>query len=172
MSPETSTTVCASCQKPSKKFCSSCKDHPNSHGLVGSVYYCSVDCQKTHWKTHKKDCNFRKDRLVLFRMASTLQEIFYIYREHLYDKPIVKVEERDSKIYVTEGKPNLQALTSHDYIVPLPEGIFKNQTREIKQATLVQLACTDIFWMDDIIKLFLKGESRYTFQILGDGLVV
>lgn len=37
---------CASCGKPAKQFCSSCK----------SVFYCSKDCQKKGWKSHKPNC--------------------------------------------------------------------------------------------------------------------
>ncbi|KAB7504647.1 Protein msta, isoform A [Armadillidium nasatum] len=37
---------CANCGKPAKQFCSSCK----------SVFYCSKDCQKKGWKSHKPHC--------------------------------------------------------------------------------------------------------------------
>ena len=38
--------VCAFCEKQSKKVCSQCK----------KVNYCSVNCQRSHWKTHKLTC--------------------------------------------------------------------------------------------------------------------
>uniref|UniRef100_A0A0P4VWD8 MYND-type domain-containing protein n=1 Tax=Scylla olivacea TaxID=85551 RepID=A0A0P4VWD8_SCYOL len=38
--------VCEVCRKPAKQFCSSCR----------SVFYCSRDCQKQDWKTHKTRC--------------------------------------------------------------------------------------------------------------------
>jgi hypothetical protein len=37
---------CAVCGNPSKKKCFGC----------GKVRYCGKDCQKKHWKTHKKVC--------------------------------------------------------------------------------------------------------------------
>ena len=42
----TGSLVCANCTKPSTTKCSACK----------KVRYCSRDCQKEHWKLHKKDC--------------------------------------------------------------------------------------------------------------------
>jgi hypothetical protein len=38
--------ICSLCKKPSKSFCGQC----------GLVWYCSEDCQKTHWKIHKFMC--------------------------------------------------------------------------------------------------------------------
>merc|ERR1711953_774810 len=37
---------CAVCDKLAKSFCSICKH----------VFYCSRDCQRKHWNTHKEDC--------------------------------------------------------------------------------------------------------------------
>lgn len=38
--------TCAVCEKQSKKFCSRCK----------KINYCSIECQRAHWKTHKLMC--------------------------------------------------------------------------------------------------------------------
>ncbi|KAK2958696.1 putative zinc finger MYND domain protein [Blattamonas nauphoetae] len=37
---------CAKCGRPADKRCSQCK----------SVFYCSADCQRNHWSTHKYSC--------------------------------------------------------------------------------------------------------------------
>jgi serine/threonine protein kinase len=37
---------CGKCGEPASKKCSKCK----------SIAYCSVDCQKVHWKDHKPEC--------------------------------------------------------------------------------------------------------------------
>ena len=42
------TKSCNNCGKMENlKLCSRCR----------SVFYCSVDCQRSHWKQHKKTCN-------------------------------------------------------------------------------------------------------------------
>jgi hypothetical protein len=39
---------CSNCQEwGNYKHCSGCK----------KIHYCSAECQKTHWKTHKPDCH-------------------------------------------------------------------------------------------------------------------
>eukprot|EP00026_Physarum_polycephalum_P009439 Phypoly_transcript_09563.p2 GENE.Phypoly_transcript_09563~~Phypoly_transcript_09563.p2 ORF type:complete len:162 (+),score=14.83 Phypoly_transcript_09563:291-776(+) len=43
---------CAQCQKPGTKKCALCQ----------SVFYCGRECQKSHWKVHKKACNKPADQ--------------------------------------------------------------------------------------------------------------
>ena len=38
------------------RLCSGCKDWSDS------PRYCSTDCQRTHWKVHKKKTCLRKDK--------------------------------------------------------------------------------------------------------------
>eukprot|EP01025_Chloroclados_australasicus_P055697 TRINITY_DN680_c0_g1_i1.p1 TRINITY_DN680_c0_g1~~TRINITY_DN680_c0_g1_i1.p1 ORF type:complete len:374 (-),score=37.38 TRINITY_DN680_c0_g1_i1:1601-2722(-) len=44
--PSKPVKLCASCKQPASKTCSRCL----------SAHYCSKECQKTHWKTHKEVC--------------------------------------------------------------------------------------------------------------------
>lgn len=44
--PQAPTNYCQVCAREASKKCSGCK----------KVYYCSVECQKAHWKTHKEVC--------------------------------------------------------------------------------------------------------------------
>jgi hypothetical protein len=47
--------LCRLCQKSGKKRCSGC----------GWALYCSVECQKSHWKEHKKMCCGAKKSAVI-----------------------------------------------------------------------------------------------------------
>ena len=53
------TNACAVCQAPATKRCSRCK----------TVWYCTVDHQRSHWKAHKADCNdsFQADQYTLHK---------------------------------------------------------------------------------------------------------
>ena len=82
-------------------ICSVCKNHLYPHGKMGSVWYYSVNCQKGDWKERKTQCKFRMDRLVLFRIGDTLQKIFHIYREVLFDKVIARIEEKQGDFSYT-----------------------------------------------------------------------
>jgi len=54
-------TTCSSCSSTSKplKICSGCQ----------SANYCSVDCQKSHWKEHKQACKSMKAALTQVTLA-------------------------------------------------------------------------------------------------------
>ena len=53
------TNMCGSCQTPAITKCSRCK----------KVFYCNRECQKQHWKVHKKQCvpvKEPEDRKILY----------------------------------------------------------------------------------------------------------
>jgi len=39
-------------------------DNLKKCGICKRVYYCSIDCRKKEWKTHKKYCNYIKTNLM------------------------------------------------------------------------------------------------------------
>lgn len=47
-----SINLCAYCGNEADKKCTSCK----------KVYYCNRSCQKSHWKQHKHECNYKKNK--------------------------------------------------------------------------------------------------------------
>jgi hypothetical protein len=183
MDVETSTPFCASCQERTRRFCTACVDAPSWGDQTGKTYYCSKKCQKNDRTTHKPHCKRLQSRKILLRAGYTLQEIFYVYREKVFDRPISKVEVRDGKIYIHDGKYVKQkVVTTYDWAQPFPSGLFSND--EDKRAALVHLGCQDsVAFMHDIIKhvlntkskqkqiifmRFMLTESRYCFKGRGD----
>lgn len=75
--------VCEVCGKPAEQKCSACK----------SVFYCSREHQKNHWKEHMKNCK-------AFKVRSLIREYFEFidYNNHNYyfilfycDQPTFKI---------------------------------------------------------------------------------
>ena len=62
--------VCDNCLRefPGAKKCAAC----------GNVYYCSVTCQKTHWKKHKLDCQRMKEAAEQYEMGDFPRAINFL----------------------------------------------------------------------------------------------
>ncbi|MCJ1243797.1 hypothetical protein MMC30_000994 [Trapelia coarctata] len=87
----------------------------------------------------------------LYRAAETIQKGFYIFREKTFDKLIIKVEEKDGMLLLTEGYYDID-----DVLVPFPDELVKNERD--RQAVLTHLTCADALgWMHDFMRLILKG---------------
>ncbi|CAB9506894.1 expressed unknown protein [Seminavis robusta] len=63
--PPKSLIVCDGCAHVGSSSSSSTSSPSMRCGKCHCVYYCSQDCQKRHWKYHKKDCQSVQDKLVL-----------------------------------------------------------------------------------------------------------
>jgi hypothetical protein len=148
--------VCAHCHvnidKPLK--CVGCCSQLGSekHAIT---FYCKKECQIAHWKTHKTDCKAHQTRQLLYRAGSVLQDIFYKYRELMFDRYIVRKETKGNTTFLYEGcYPTI--ITELDILIPFPHQLVT--TDEEKKALLAHLSCTDaVVFMSDMVKYFLKG---------------
>jgi MYND finger len=87
------TMSCTSCNKPAQLACSECKESPVLAGDDPRVRYCNTTCQKEDWPNHKPTCLRLKDRQTLYRVSSTAQRLFYMYREATwYNCEIIRVD--------------------------------------------------------------------------------
>lgn len=80
---------CASCQQTTRKYCSRCvlSLDVNSNPLPLTIY-CSADCQKSDYASHKSICSARQQ---LFRGAKALKQVFLMFREMTYDMDLWEV---------------------------------------------------------------------------------
>jgi len=104
---DTNQTVCACCGKiQATQRCSGCRDAPLINGgHYSGASYCDKACQAAHWNVHKADC--KKHRLAkriraLDRAGNLLSQLFFVWREACYDRPLVGVEVEGSSIRLHE----------------------------------------------------------------------
>jgi hypothetical protein len=99
--------TCAHCAKPATLYCSACKAAPvydEKEGVENeNVRYWTAQCQKLDWVKHKGLCKALKERKAFFRLDSLLQEMFYMYREKVFDRPVARLEEKDGKLFIHEA---------------------------------------------------------------------
>lgn len=91
-----------------------------------------------------------QERKILYRAGDTVQLLFYMYREIVFDKLIAKVEKKENEILLYEG------FYEDDCIIPFPAAYFPGE-RE-KQAMLTYMACDDaVGYMHEVLKVMVKG---------------
>jgi len=73
----------------------------------------------------------------------------------MFDKLISRIEKRDGKLYVYEGKYQGER-TNYDFIKKFPSELFDNE--EDKLAVLSHLSCSEMGWLYEIIQYVLSGK--------------
>ncbi|KAH6663161.1 hypothetical protein B0J14DRAFT_684649 [Halenospora varia] len=126
--------ICVLCQEPAMMICGSCKDAPSYHGLVSITNYGSRACQIVNRAAHKTLCRHLKTRKMLFKAGDRVQAIFYMYQENLFDKPVIKVDLSDGKLWIHEGNYDVQVVNL-DFLFPFPNNL--NMTPKYKKGCFV-----------------------------------
>lgn len=158
MSPLAEPHECANCQKPAKLRCSGCA--PNTSVQTSSTrtsltWYCMSTCQSAHRSAHKDTCEPLAAEKALYRAGDILQEMFYYYRQHLFDKSIARAEEKNGTIHLHEGTYS-QYKTDVDYLCTFPSHLF--DSKRDREAVLSFQACSDVTaWFDEITRYVLGG---------------
>ena len=101
-----------------------------------------------------------QSRKMLYRAGSFLQEAFYMYREKVFDKEIIRIEEAAGKLRIHEAPLTEGPKIDVDFLHRFPTALFSGPEKEQKKkALLTMLACTDAMaWMHDLAKYLLNGQ--------------
>jgi len=92
----------------------------------------------------------------LYNAGSLLEEIFYVYREKIFDQPIAKVEIKEDKVYMHDGRYST-GLSRYDFVQPFPNHLLSNESD--KKAVLVYMACSDaVGWMQEVVEYVLASK--------------
>ncbi|KAF1846044.1 uncharacterized protein K460DRAFT_355769 [Cucurbitaria berberidis CBS 394.84] len=138
MAPEAE-KLCANCGNTAVLQCSRCKN----------TIYCDANCQKAHWRGHKKTCNkVNLDRMVQ-RAGALLQKLFFIWRENTLSEQFVNIEETETRIY-------FQATHGPGSFKELPNNTFSSE--ETKEMVLSASMCAEhTANFSDILAKMFKG---------------
>ena len=85
---------CARCGAPATRRCSGCQ----------SQVYCNIACQTQDWKAHKTECNDTRMTKVVDRAAHLLQKVYFMFREHAFQKNMINVGTEGFDLALHESK--------------------------------------------------------------------
>lgn len=155
-------TTCTVCDVPAAKSCHACAEGIDAAGdAAAKTFYCSVECQTSHWASHKPICKQLKIRKQLYRAGKTLQGLFYAYRERAFDAPLGSIERFGNKIEIhgAVGQPTTERW--RNFLGDL----------DTKKAVLSWLSSIDgVIYMRNIVKLMINGQlmSRSASSAIAD----
>ncbi|KAL7776992.1 hypothetical protein CFE70_007413 [Pyrenophora teres f. teres 0-1] len=139
---------CAVCGKPANSKCTGCKTDSISR------HYCGAACQKNDWPTHKTACKAAQDMRLeksLARVADIIQRGYYEFRQNTWDTPILKVEDRDDALVITDGV----MLDKSKYFISFPQHMVTSE--RTKAAMLCAWMCNEpLAFMHDLVTDLVK----------------
>ena len=120
---------CRGCGEPAALYCQRCKHSEiNVNGTHEVTWYCSKECQKNAWSSHKSQCSNIAPQNQLYRAAQFAQQVFFIFRKQAFDVPIQRIEFKGNDTHVYGGQSEGETLFR------FPAGIVT--TREDEEAIL------------------------------------
>ncbi|CAA9963941.1 zf-MYND domain containing protein [Pyrenophora teres f. maculata] len=155
---------CAVCGKPANSKCTGCKTDSISR------HYCGAACQKNDWPTHKTACKAAQDMRLeksLARVADIIQRGYYEFRQNTWDTPILKVEDRDDALVITDGV----MLDKSKYFISFPQHMVTSE--RTKAAMLCAWMCNEpLAFMHDLVTDLVKGLDIHVEEVcLGLGRI-
>ncbi|KAI4654970.1 uncharacterized protein J4E78_007149 [Alternaria triticimaculans] len=109
------------------------------------------------WPIHKKACKDAQNvnlEKKLARVAEVIQQAYYDFRENTWDRPIIKVEDRDDVLVIYEGDYQKKSKN----FIRFPRHLVTND--RTKKAMLCAWVCNEpMIWMHDTVLGALRGNT-------------
>ncbi|KAJ9606000.1 hypothetical protein H2200_009849 [Cladophialophora chaetospira] len=128
--------ICANCQK------------------VPKISYCSAECQKAHWESHKADCKRLRYTKSLYQAGDIVNALWPIIRSQTKQSTVDKVQIDGNKVDFWE---TIQPDNSI-YLEPLEDF---NSDKKVVRAILDTFSSTDcesVYSVDSILQRLLAGS--------------
>lgn len=107
--------TCGICGKPALITCLDCGVH----------VYCGEECQARDMPIHSTICKELELERAIIRTADTIQKAYFAFREPLFEKPIVKVEERNHELVLHQD--NTESGKKKGWVAGLPDHLTRNK---------------------------------------------
>ena len=154
LSSSSDSNVCILCGQTAKNCCSKCIDIPDSLGVhYTTTFYCDSKCQKVHWKKHESDCLAARDRNIIYRAASTAQQLCFInLKAYFHWGNIESLEKKSAWEWHFHMKANCVGQW------PFPKDLISDMFDQ--EAMLAHNQCnSSVAVMGSALHLMLKGAS-------------
>ncbi|KAI8935633.1 hypothetical protein NX059_007161 [Plenodomus lindquistii] len=156
MDPESKPTTgsaetCQVCDKQATNKCGGCKS------TKSATFYCTKDCQKQDWPSHKNVCKDRALECALEKATDIALVAYLKFRENTWDIPIVDVTAEEDALTIHRNFDSPQ-----DYFVPFPHRVFNSGVKEDDVRNANQVLCTFVCeealaWMHNTLVALLDG---------------
>jgi hypothetical protein len=146
--------TCESCGKATRSICTGCKlDQDEPDDQTRKTYYCSKDCQSSHWPQHKTTCKSHVDRIALYRAACIASQIFLNFCRKSWGRKVGSVTDEGKVLRV-----EIQELPQSTTYWPAPE-MSDRPTTDLDSILSYSQCGNSMASMWDAVQLLFKGKA-------------
>ncbi|KAL8771986.1 MAG: hypothetical protein Q9209_002651 [Squamulea sp. 1 TL-2023] len=153
--------LCASCNGFGRLVCNGCAKAPAYlDDQAPLTYYCSSECQKSHWPKHKDRCKALQNRKILHRAVKVIQSLYETILRASFIHTIEKLDRiDDDTLFIHLTTSNFDGKNTRIPGVP-PGSVSSNNLEEL--AALTAYGCTNaVAIMGPTIQTMLEDVGAY-----------
>jgi len=134
---------------------SDCEDSPFNED--SDARYCSQACQEEDECNNRNDCQDIDVREGLYRASFLLQQIFYMCREKMYDRPINAIQYVDDLMILHFNRTEIDTPIDNRLLQFLEVHC---RTAEDRASLLSYMGCNYVtMYLGEVAKFLLKGKE-------------
>jgi hypothetical protein len=123
----------------------------------GILVYCGRECEASHMRVHSTICKELELERAMIRTADTIRKAYFAFCAPLFEKLIVKIEERDRELVLHQN--NTQSGKDNRWFVNFPGHLITD--KEIEEAVLCFLIGQEpLTYLLDLIQYLTGGKVR------------
>ena len=152
---------CTACEKDGNLACQGClQSPPYLDDIPSSTWYCSAQCQKADWPSHKQRCKNLQNRKALHRAAHLIQELYNIVRTKSYPYQVEGVSYVNDKtffVHLTHRFDNISNVKFHT-----PPTVPGSNSQADMKATMLYACSNAVSTMGQTVQIMLSSRMPST----------